>query len=66
MPDRKMPSTPEQQPARTNQPMQDEYGHSSGDRNTRTDEHEWKKFKDGKTRTEHVDGDGSDITHGRH
>jgi hypothetical protein len=34
-----------------------EYGHSSGDRNTRTDEHDWQHFKDGKARTEHA-GDG--------
>jgi len=26
-----------------------------GDRNTRTDEHDWKHFKDGKEHTEHVD-----------
>ena len=36
-----------------------EYGHSSGDRNTRTDEHDWKHFKDGKERTVHVDDDGN-------
>lgn len=42
---------------------QREYGHSSGDRNTRTDEHDWKHFKDGSERTVHVDADkepGSD------
>jgi hypothetical protein len=32
-----------------------EYGNSSGDRNTRTDEHDWKHFKGGKEHTEHVD-----------
>ena len=32
-----------------------EYGHSSGDRNTRTDEDDWNVFKDGKRHTEHVD-----------
>jgi hypothetical protein len=37
------------------QNLKSEYGHSSGDRNTRTDEHDWKHFKDGKVRTEHVD-----------
>lgn len=35
--------------------LESEYGHSSGDRNTRTDEHEWKHFKDGREHTEHVD-----------
>lgn len=35
--------------------LEHEYGHSSGDRNTRTDEHDWKHFKDGREHTEHVD-----------
>ena len=35
--------------------LESEYGHSSGDRNTRTDEHDWKHFQDGKQRTDHVD-----------
>lgn len=30
---------------------QREYGHSSGDRNTRSDEHEWPKFDGGTQRT---------------
>lgn len=36
---------------------QREYGHSSGDRNTRTDEHDWKHFQDGKERTVHAEPD---------
>ena len=39
------------------QNLKTEYGHSSGDRNTRTDEHDWTHFKDGKSRTEHVDAE---------
>jgi hypothetical protein len=45
-----------------------EYGHSSGDRNTRADEHDWKHFKDGKEHTEHVDagrGPSSDPHRGQ-
>jgi hypothetical protein len=34
-----------------------EYAHSSGDRNTRTDEDDWTIFKDGKQRTEHADSE---------
>ena len=56
-----MPSTDKQKGKPTAPPVppegifEREYGHSSGDRNTRTDEHDWKHFKDGKERTEHVD-----------
>jgi hypothetical protein len=42
-------------PAPGGEKLDSEYGHSSGDRNTRTDEHDWKHFKDGKEHTEHVD-----------
>ena len=42
-----------------------EYGHSSGDRNTRTDEQDWKHFQDGKERTDHVDA-GSEPSKGSH
>jgi hypothetical protein len=47
--------------------LEREYGHSSGDRNSRTDEHDWKHFKDGKERTVHVDSDSeqSSDTHRR-
>lgn len=42
--------------------LEREYGHSSGDRNTRTDEHDWKYFKDRKDggveeRVDHVDAE---------
>lgn len=42
-------------PAPGSEKLESEYGHSSGDRNTRTEEHEWKHFKDGREHTEHVD-----------
>lgn len=42
-------------PAKAGEHLEREYGHSSGDRNTRTDERDWKHFKDGKERTEHAD-----------
>lgn len=44
-------------PERTGEMLESEYGHSSGDRNTRADEHDWKHFKNGKERTEHVDAE---------
>jgi hypothetical protein len=55
---KKPPSSPS--PAQSVENLEREYGHSSGDRNTRTDEHDWKHFKDGKERTEHVDAPPSD------
>lgn len=42
-------------PERRSEVLESEYGHSSGDRNTRTDEHDWKHFQGGEERTDHVD-----------
>lgn len=42
-------------PAKPGEKLESEYGHSPGDRNTRTDEHDWKLFKDGRDRKGHVD-----------
>ena len=47
------PSSPSR--SRQGENLEREYGHSSGDRYSRTDEHDWTHFKDGKQRTEHVD-----------
>ena len=43
---------PPRSPGRPGEMLEREYGHSSGDRNTRTDEHDWKYFKDRKEGTE--------------
>jgi hypothetical protein len=55
-----MPPTDKRPPQRTPPPPPEgagkrEYAHSSGDRNTRTDEDDWNVFKDGKRHTEHAD-----------
>lgn len=60
--DRTRPQPP---PAPPGEALEREYGHSSGDRNTRTDEHDWKHFQDGKERTDHVDP-GSEASEGSH
>jgi hypothetical protein len=57
----KTKATPQPPLGQPDQLRDREYGHSSGDRNTRTDERDWKHFKDGEEHTEHVDsGDDSD------
>ena len=53
-----MPTTrpdPPQPPPGPDGAAEREYGHSSGDRNTRTDEHDWKHFEHGKERTDHAE-----------
>lgn len=63
--DRNKPPT-DAHPAKAGEQLEHEYGHSSGDRNTRTDERDWKHFKDGKQRTEHADAPReSDDSHRR-
>lgn len=42
-------------PAQPGGKLENEYGHGSGDRNTRTDERDWKVFKDGREQKKHVD-----------
>ena len=43
--------------------MEHEYGHSSGDRNTRTKAHEWTLFKDGKAHKEDAEPPRRTDTH---
>ena len=44
------------QPPRSADPkVEHEYGHSSGDRNTRTKAHDWTLFKDGEAHKEHAE-----------
>ncbi len=53
MPPRKKTDVPA--PDSSPDSMQHEYGHSSGDRNTRTNAHDWKHFKEGDVHTEHAE-----------